>query len=372
MPEWRYLAQRVTGEWVHMDLPLRRDELRWDLNGPGSLQATISPEMVGLLGEDEHPLLDEWRTFLYAEADGQIRWGGIIIHSDFNGAAWKIEAAGFSTYASGLPYTGEKWSKLQIDPFTAVRYIWDHIQSQPDGDLGLIVDPPTSDALIGTPAVDNPGTQFDAEAHPYELSWWEAQDLGGELDNLAKETPFDYTETHTWDGDNVRHEIKYGYPRLGRRRTDLVFEQGVNVSAVIPVSRNGDTFVNGMVGLGRGEGRGTTYTTSVERDGRLRRVGVFTDKSIRDKARLRSFCSDEMHARGLRLDIAAITVVDHPNAPIASWEVGDDILIEARLPWLGDVQVWSRITSWALVSDSKATLTVSRSDRFRYRGTTSE
>ena len=61
-------------------------------------------------------------------------------------------------------------------------------------------------------------------------------------------------------------------------------------------------------------------------------------------------------------------VMDHPNAPLGSWQLGDDVLVRADLPWLGEVEVWVRITGWSLTGESTATLTVQRSDLFRYGG----
>ncbi|MER7164490.1 hypothetical protein ABT336_00205 [Micromonospora sp. NPDC000207] len=464
---WRYIAQRATTrEWLDWDLDLRRDELTRALSGPGSLRGTLSPDVGRLRAPDGRLLLEPWGTLLYAEADGQIRWGGIVVSSQTAGATWSIEAAGMTTYPHGLPYLDE-WSRVQVDPANAIREIWRHVQDQPDGDLGMIVDPTTTPVRLGTPGVpsyqevqldgawvrrdsvpasrivpsaqaklaagmDNNDTtltlqaidKFDqlsppylvtigsetvrvngrsgrkltglqrgigsstaaghgkgvyvkhagtpvrtvdaVPAEPYLLAWWEAQDCGGEIDTIARETPLDYAEEHAWAGDQVEHRLRLGYPRLGRRRTDLAFEQGVNVVSLVGVDRDGAEYANEVIGLGSGEGRKALIRRHPTRDGRLRRAAVYTDKSIRHAPRLDSICRAELGARQHIDAITSVEVVDHPHARIGSWQMGDDVLIRAHTPWAGEVSLWHRIVGDSLLSDTRASLTLRRSDSFNY------
>jgi len=362
MSSWRYIAQRATtGEFLDMELPLHRDELRWELSGAGALRGTVTPAIGLSLAHDGRPVLEEWSTLLYAEADGEIRWGGIVVSSKFEGASWTVEAAGFATYPHGLPYTGN-YSKIGVDPATVVRDIWSHVQGFEDGNLGVTVSGSTK-ARLGTTKV-----QGDNDSGPYVLQWWEAPDCGGEIDSLAQETPFDYAEEHAWDGDEIRHEIKIGWPRLGRRRDDLAFIQGDNVAAVVTPELDGDLFANEVLGIGAGEGPKSVMSSTAIRDGRLRRAYVYTAKDVSQKGRLASLIRNELQRRQLTLGIDSITVREHPNAPIGSWSVGDDVLVEATLPWLGDIALWSRITGWTLTSDTTATLSLKRSDSFTYGG----
>lgn len=353
---WRYLAQRATSrEWLDWDVPITRDELRWDLSGPGALKGTVTPDVGYLRAPDGGLLLQEWGTLLYAEADGEIRWGGIVVSSAFDGPRWTVEAAGFTTYPNGVPYL-DVWQRSSVDPMDAVREIWRHVQAQPDGDLGLVPDATKTPVRRGT---------FE---EPYRLLAWDAPDCGGELDNLARETPFDYAEAHSWaaDGsDTVEHRLRLAYPRLGRRREDLAFVQGDNVTSLVAPSRDGGDFANEVVGLGKGEGQGSVQTRTPSRDGRLRRPYVYTDKSA-DRERLDAATRIELAARRDVLAVASIEVTDHPNARIGSWSVGDDVLVQASLPWLGDIAIWHRVTSWALTGEATASLSLTRSDSFRY------
>lgn len=354
MTTWRWLARRaLTGEWLHDDVPLSQPQPLWALSAAPQLSATIDPEVARFRASDGRMLLDEWGTMLYAEADGQLRWGGIVVSSRFQGSTWSVEAAGVSSYPHGIPYTGE-YRQVAIDPADVMRHVWSHVQGYPNGDLGVSVVGSTT-ARVGT------------TAEKYELLWWEVPDCGSVIDQLAQECRFDWLDEVAWAEDgskDVAHAIRVAQPRVGRRREDLSFEQGANITDVVPVIRDGDWLANEVIGVGAGEGRAVLRSSVPVVDGRLRRPAVYSDKSIRSQALLDSLCRSELAARQAVTEIAEIEVVDHPHARIGSWQLGDDILVQATLPWLGDVAIWHRIVAWALLEESRARLTLVRSERY--------
>lgn len=375
---WSFFAQRaVTNEFLEWDLPLRLSELTWELSGPGVLRATLSPDVGALRDDTGRLILEEWGTYIFAESDDEIRWGGIVTLSQFNDDQWEVEAAGFSGYASGLPYLGE-FSQIGVDPADCVTEIWRHIQGYPEGNLGLtvIVDP--TPIRLGKDAWDETIASTDGttsvqhhDAEPYQLTWYEAPDCGQEINDLAKATPFDYYEKHYWSSplqDEVTHELRVAYPRVGSKRDDLLFVQGDNVRNVAAFESMGDSYANEVTGLGAGEGRAALHRSTARPDGRLRRAAVYTDKAITATDRMDALIAAELEARRGLLQITSIDVVNHPNAPIGSWQVGDDVLVRADVPWLGEVDLWCRITAWSLTGDHTATLTLARSDSFRYGG----
>lgn len=353
MSDWRYLARRaVSGEFLDRDLPLTRDELTWTLSGAGSLRATVTPDVGGLRAADGRPLLEEWGTVLYAEADGELRWAGVVVSSRFEGGKWSIEAAGLSTYAHGLLFGGEL-TLVDADPADVVRAIWADLQGHPDGNLGVAVTGKTS-AKVGT------------DAEPYELLWWNNPDAGKEIADLASAAPFDFVERVAWAGELPLHTLELA-DRHGRRREDLAFTDD-NIAAAITPEINGDDYANEVVGLGNGEGRDALRSTVAVRDGRLRRTAVYTAKDVLDKKRLDALIDGELRYRANALEISTVVVRDHPNARIGSWQLGDDVLIDTVLPWLGRVQLWSRVVAWSLLSDTTASLSLIRSDYFRNGG----
>lgn len=358
MTSWRYLVQRATtGQWLHTELPLDVQTLAWELSGPGALKGTLAPAIGSQLADDGRPLLEEWGTLIYAEADGVIRWGGIVISSSFSGSSWELEAAGFTTYPHGIPY-GDTYTKAGIDPADVVAHLWDHVQEHPDAKLGVQVTGDKTTVKLGG----------GDTSELYELLWWETPDVGSEIDSLASVTPFDYVEEHTWDGDEIKHEVRIGYPRLGRKRTDLSFTYGENVIEIGDPQRDGDDFANEVIGIGAGEGTGSVRSTTAKRDGKLRRPYVYTAKDVGSRDRLTGLIRTELTRRQQLLTIPSITVRDHSHAPLASWSLGDDILVRATLPWLGDIEVWHRVVGWELESQHMATLDLVRSDAFTYGG----
>lgn len=480
MEQWRYLVQRATTKkWLHSDLPLKRESLSWELSGAGSLSGTLSPDLGGMLAEDGKPLLDEWSTLIHVEADGIIRWSGIVISSSFAGSKWSVEAAGYATYPFGIPF-GDSWALAFVDPAKVVRDLWNHVQSHPDSDLGVKVAGSTpvrigtdstaklqaattaweaakaaydaANAILKTrqaaetaaratysPLVENRTAKnaaltaakktgsasaiaaaqaaydqakaaaaaqkaivdqraaakaaqsaivkplketLDARAEAktaakkaededggaYKLEWWDSPDIGDEIDSLAREVPFDFTETHAWEGDEIAHTITVHYPRAGRRRDDLAFTLGENVTEIASPERDGDRFANEVIGLGAGEGAGSLRRTTAVRDGRLRRPYVLAAKDVTKATRLDALIRDERIRRQQPLTIPSVTVRNHSHAPIGSWDLGDDILVQATLPWLGDVSIWHRVVGWELLTENTARLWLERSDSFTYGG----
>ncbi|NHI16872.1 hypothetical protein [Microbacterium excoecariae] len=360
---WRFLAQRATSKlWLDMDVTFSSWEgPSFELSGVPSFQATLLPADGQAVATDGRPLFEEWGTLLHVEVAGKIRGSLIVVYSRLEGSTWKIEAAGLSTYPHGIPYDGD-YSKIGVDPAKVVAHLWGHVQSKPDSDLGVTVTGDTTPVRLGTPA------RRDEEAEPYALAWWEAPDIGQEIDALAAEAPFDWVEEHTWGGDDVAHTIRIGYPRLGRRRADLTFTDDANIIAVGDAERSGDDYANEILVIGAGEGEGSARASKAVRDGRLRRAQVVTAKDTASAARLRAIARDELTARQGLLTVPQITVREHPNAPIGSWALGDDIRVQVTLPHLGDIDLWHRVVAWELVTDTTALLSLERSDAYIYGG----
>ncbi|MER5482636.1 hypothetical protein ABT024_05380 [Streptomyces sp. NPDC002812] len=396
---WRFIAQRaLTGEWLDWDVPLAlsANPVR-ALSGPGSLTGTIEPEYSRLRGPDGMPVLMEWGTKLYLEIDGHIRWGGIVTRTLFDGAKMSIEAEGLSSYAHGTPFEGHILSGKLITPkdpyegkdrnhdgyvdftdpkqpmptppkpytgprkdaYVAFREVWEHILSRPGGDIGLQVDSHNLGELLG--AADG--------SDPWELAWWNSPDCGQALDSLARDTPFDWVETHTWTPDHsqVEHRLRLGTPRLGRKRNDLRFADGENIVAIARPEGLGDEYASEVIVLGKGEGRAMRRAQVYAPAGnRLRRVATVTDKTLSSASALRLRGTQELAGRTQALQIPAIQIADHANARYGSWALGDDIQVQVHVPWVGDVSLWHRIVSDEISADGTCTLTLKRSDSFHY------
>jgi hypothetical protein len=348
MAGWRYFAQRLLGdgtaELVHPDLPLTNVKIRETLSGPGGLQGTLSPRFSSLLGPNGRPLLDEWSTEIVAEEDGVIRGNGILVDSGFKGPDWVVDCATYSIYANKMPYLSS-WSGVEVDPLDVVREMWSHIQSQPNGNLGLVVSSLLTGLKVGTELeqveFDTESGPISFEAGPAKLNWWTTHDLQAEMDKYSRETPFDYVDRAQWVGDTVAHYLDFGYPRLGRRLNDLRFAIGENVG-IPPIERNGDDYADEILGLGAGEGRTTVMAQVRRNSGRLRRVAVVEDKSARSMKSIRTVAEADLAWRKALEVSSSIDVIDHPNAPIGSVRPGDEIYLQGETDWL-QVDTWYRV-----------------------------
>lgn len=363
----RYLLQRArTEEWLTRDFELSDATRTRGLSSAGGINGTITPEWQHAIAPDGKPYLLDFSTIVYAQDDNnRIVNAGIVENISYNEQGQlQLEAPGFSRYPQGIPYSSIA-RYIHADPIAVVaKHLWDHVQSFPNGDLGVVlVAPATPETLwIG-----------DNET-PYALSYWENSDVGGEFDSLAQQTPFDYVEDHFYtnaDLTDVSHRITIGFPRIGRKRTDLRFAEGENIVGPVTPAVAGSEFANELIGIGRGEGSAMIHGQIGVDDGRLRRPKVLTDK-LADQARLDALLRSTLQQLKNVTDITGVTVQDSPNAPLSAFIPGDDILVQASLPWLGPVRYWERIIS-ITESDTapdRAELELRRSDSFIYSATT--
>ena len=97
---------------------------------------------------------------------------------------------------------------------------------------------------------------------------------------------------------------------------------------------------------------------------RLRRPKVLTDKTIRSASVASRAAAREWRAYQADTDVKAITVMDHPNAPLGSWEPGDTVrLLGSGNGWAADLDMQVRVLSTTFSpGGATASLTVTRAD----------
>jgi hypothetical protein len=370
---WHFEAERLDGDGnadlLASDLPLQDVSLTQTLSGADSFTATVSPEIGRLLGPDGNPLLaGNWSTAIYAVTDEFEVYGGYVLDEPkFNGPQWSLEGTGFMGYMYGMPYTDSNFW-VGIDSIDAARQIMTHLAAKPGGNLGVIVDATTmSGVKIGTELKQG---QFDTingpltfEQGPFRLAWYQTQDLGNEFDTLAKNTPFDWRERHIYVGDVIEHHLDFGYPKIGRRLENLRFVVGENV-ALPQVQDHGGEFATEILVLGAGEGAAMIRGSySGPRPG-VRRVKVVQDQTLKTVAAANARAKAEWQKAQSIRDITDISLFDHPNAPLGSVAVGDELYLEGRIDWM-EVGMWVRVTSRTIrpADLSAVQLTVTRTDR---------
>lgn len=344
MAEWCFHLQSVpSGVWLDRDVPLEGAEVVTSRNGPVAIRGKLS------LGYALAKQVREWGVLLVAEQVGRDPISAIVDRVSPEGDSLAVEAGGFSAYPNGLPWAGSDYVGIKVDPLDVVRLIWAEVQSHPDGDLGVVVDSLKSPIRFGTAEkdVDTKAAEDDKVSFstgPLRLAWWETEDLGKVLADLASDTPFEFAERSSWNEDKsvLSHRLQLGYPSIGSRKNNLVFEVGVNVSAE-PRMADGD-YASEVLVVGSGEGRKkiTSGHMKTSATGRLRRVRLVTDSSIKSRAAAQTAARPLLHRLSGIDTIESLEVLDSPSAPFGTFGVGDTIHVTGDAGWavLND---WVRI-----------------------------
>ncbi len=375
LPTTRVIAQNIlTGEFLHWELPVRDLEITWVLSGPTVISGSFEPEIQDLIGLD----LQAHGTWLHIEDSGLIRASGILQPTRADDQKLSVEALGVSAYAASIPYRGV-YSQIGVDPAAVVQHLWSHIQSYPRGNLGVQVHGTTPVRLGTEPAeqvdfVTGGGEQVSFDrGGPYKLDWFTNRLIGAEIDDLAGETPFDYVERANWNADktDVEHHIDIAYPSIGRRRTDLRFADGENILESAPIEEPDGVYADEVIVQGSGEGQSAiTGRAALPVPSRLRMPVVVVDKNITSTDRANARAAEELSARlAAMVEVAEIAIqARHPNAPLGSFSVGDEIQPHLVLPHIGAISPWSRITGIRYLAESDAAvLALTRRGEFASR-----
>lgn len=227
-------------------------------------------------------------------------------------------------------------------------------------------------AFSGPPNRDNTGVVGKGSNHNHLIFMpWEAANVLEELRSLCEATPYDIEEFEEWDGDtnNIKKTLKLHHPRMGKPRHDLRFVEGENILQSFSTSTSAEDYANAVMVIGAGEGPDTVVVYKyLEITNTARRVHVIDDQSIYNVKIANSIANLELAQRSQAIHIGSILVdIDHPNAPLDELKVGDDIKVDATIPFLGRQVVWHRITGISYApGGSSAELSLSRSDSFNY------
>lgn len=354
----RFLAYKLP-DWTLLDprLELSSPSIIRALSTPKALDASLDRKVAHLLDADGDPLIREWGTAIVAESAHRIDVF-IVDGTPTEGEQEKlgITAGGVASYAKDQPWlpaddtvraalaevpgwrpkTGEIVG-IQIDPLDMVRAIWTMLTAAPRSDLHLTVDDTRSPVRIGHEEEEvefetSEGEQVEFDAGPYRLAWHNTDDVGGEIDSLAEETPFEWVEESSWDGEVPATRIRLGYPDLGRpRRDNLFFSTATNIVGVSPAEWT--EHADEVLVLGNGEGSKRVRAHVPGSSDRLRRVHVEKDKGITSTRRARELGQKRLDELTSAPEISQITVTDHKGARFGTFDVGDVITVRGQVGW---------------------------------------
>lgn len=374
----RVIAQDIfTKQFLHWDLPITDLQIKYTISGPQVISGKFETEIQHIRDIG----LEPERVRIHVEEDGEIRASGILMpfSDDNKGKIRTIEAEGNSTYPHWIVYQGPAYQGIQVDPADMIRKLWNHVQSYTDSNLGVQVSSTTTPVRIGTEPQNvefetGAGEQVSFVAGPYALNFWTVTNCGDEIRKLCQETPIEYLERSSWNAGktDVLHYIDLGYPRVGRRRTDLSFREGENMYDLIPTyAENKDNRASVVIVVGAGDGEDAIreMTSGYSDPRRLRKTRVIQNEDITSRARALTLSQFEFRRTNLsRYEIKSISIdTSHDNAPWGSFQCGDDILVEGTVPYIGKIADLHRIVSYTYNPRNKvAVLDLLPSESFDY------
>lgn len=342
------------GQIIHPDLPVVSVEVTNRLNAPRSAKIVVpATHATPLLSR-----LAEWGAAMWVEDNGVILGGGLITTAPIiTPDTASFELTGTTSYLADQPWQAAKFSGIKVDPLDMARKIWNHIQTLPGGNLGVIVDGTKSPVRIGEPEKNvafttGKGEDVSFQAGPYKLEPWSTNNLGQEFTKLAQETPFDYLEEETWNGHKIEHRLRLGYPRLGALRRDLSLVVGENVTAW-PAFEHSAPFANAVTVWGAGEGEKMTRSDVITtKDNRLRRCKVVTDKKCASRRSAVNTAHSALKASSGGINVAAVKVIEHARAPISQLRPGDSVRVIGYAVW-GGIDQLARISEVSMTPGSR-------------------
>jgi hypothetical protein len=364
--EWHYVVERVIGdgtyETIYDDLPLEDVQIDDVLSGDNGLSGTLAPEHPFLRDFYGDPKAAEWKTAIWAVAGGKIHGGGIVNNISVSNQSMNVECVGFTGYLQDLPYA-DTTHFVETEVLDIVRHIWDHVQSQPHGNLGLELDDRNSGILVGSASAQG---EFDTESGAliyedgaYKLAWYQDHNLRDNFQGLLEVAKIDFHEHHILDatGGPIRHFLDFGslvdelqghveepggdaypyfdfhVPTLGRENQSS-FIIGENIFTVPDVTRDGSSYATAILYLGSGEGTAMIRGEAFRETEGLRRVSVISDSSIRQASVANRLAQKELAWRNNLGTVANVALIDHPNAPVGSVTVGDTIRLQGDAGWV--------------------------------------
>lgn len=371
----RYIVeQAVSGTIQSRDLQVINPKIVTNLSGPSIIQFEVPYDTssdVQAAGID----FKAYGQYIYCEEETAAGAKSIVAYGitqpcsiDPQTGNMKVEAQGPSGYAKGIPWL-DNYNPIAVDPFEAAARIWNHIQTQTNGNIGVILEPASSGTVL-LPGFGWDGTTLNLEFFAFFVRAADFRDCGDEFNKLARDIPFDYLENAAWNSDYsaIIKRITMAYPRRGHQRTDLTFRFGENVLNGTAATQAEISWVSDVIVRGWFPGSIYSSTLSNADPHRFRRVIKEEDAKLNSKERAAAWGVRKLARRQIPNYWSSIEIdMDHPSAPFGTWELGDDIYVEGLMPWVGQVKDWHKVMSATIDPEKRrVTLSLMHTGAFNY------
>lgn len=395
------------GEFLELELPITVSGAGVAVNGPGSLSGTVAPDVGGLRDGSGVLIIDPFATLIHEEADGVIRGTWLVTRSELDGAVWSVEGAGFASFFRDRPYEGEyrgvqvdpvavarhvvthaqsfvsadlgvtvvgsstvKVGSTSDNAEIAAQAAADAAKAAVESTKAALeaaraaakADPsPANKAVVETrkaaadAAAATKKTRDEAlkvakeavreDGGAWKILWWDTPDCFQAMQEAIDAAGMEWVEWSGWNSDRtaILKEIRV-VSRVGRKQDGLQFVEGDNIVETVVVEDDADLYANKVIAIGAGEGRDALRVTVAVADTRRSKPFVLDAKDVTKKAVLEQLANAELRKRQRKLRVDAIRVdASHPNAGRGTFGVGDTILVDAEVGWIGRKRLWQRI-----------------------------
>lgn len=342
------VEQAVTNTILCRDLVTAQPpEVVRTLSGPSTIKFQVLPDEPSMNGIVFKP----YGHMVHAEIKKQNgdRWiiaSAIVTSVEMDGetGAVTITGTGFSNYPDKMPWL-QNWNPIAVDPFQVIHQIWNHLQSQPLGNLGVTVQPASSGTLL-LPGFYFDGSSFVLDFFAYFIRADDYRDCLEEITSLCRDVPIDYYENSSWNANRtaINKVLQLAYPRGGVQQQAIMFRQRENVLSMVPAGEMEIEYISEVIVRGWFPGKMHKTRLSNADPTRYRRVIKDEDAMINSRERSAAWAGRKLARRQVPHHWGSITVdMFHPNAPFGSYDVGDDIMISGMMPMEGRKAEWHRI-----------------------------
>lgn len=207
-------------------------------------------------------------------------------------------------------------------------------------------------------ALDAAKKKQSEDGGAWKILWPDTPDCGTEVQRALDEAGWEFVEWSGWNADRskILKEIRL-MERVGRQQNELRFVEGENIIEPAEIESNDSVYANTVIAIGAGEGDENLRVTVGVSDGRVRTPFVVDAKDVTRRSVLEQVARAELAYRSRPFVVAAIRVdADHPNARRGSFGVGDSILVDCEVSWLGRQQLWHRIIEMEWIDESTCDL----------------
>ena len=362
MTDWvndrfRYIIQEArTNRIITYDLPVSNAKMMRKLSGSSLITFDVDYRDSRVQDpETGKPIaFKPWGHWCHVEynfkGERKIWASGLMKPSEVDPQTGMLQAEfeGFSAYPSGMQWL-QNWNPIAVDPFEVVTKIWTHLQSYPNGNLGVTpyslgpngekVVPPVSNTQM-LPGFSFDGNKFVMDFFALFIRAIDFIDCGDFLNKLARDIPFDFFEESNWNENhtNVEKWIRLAYPEGGVLQENLTFRLNENVFQAKSKTEAEIEWTSDLIV--RGWFPGKVYSSQIQNADpkRYRRTILEEDAQINSQERAQAWSHRQLARRQFPNYWESIIVNQyHPNAPFGTYDVGDIIRVQGDMPWIGNV-----------------------------------